>query len=547
MVAKIPFFFFLLVVCFVSPDFSSGAAPGRPSTGKNILTPKERSWLDAHPIILISPDPKFAPIEFIDKNGNFQGITADYMKLLEKILKIRFTIVWLKSWDEIFRRAQTKEIDMFGAAAKTPQRLRYMKFTKQYVSFPGVFVVRSDVEGSFDLEKIKKKRVATVSGYLWQELIDKDYHKFNFYLVRDVRTGLKQVSSGVVDVFIGNLATVSYQIEKGNFKNLRIAGETGYYANLSFAIRKDWPELLTIIEKGLARITIDERKNISQKWLTFERQPWLLRNSFWGGLIVFLAIAAFVSFDKYLYERKKSKEVLNRSNEMVARAEKLSSLGTLIAGAAHEILNPTNIIGLHAQRILRRSEKESREYVSAEVIYSSVKRISQICDDLRRFSRYEKSTFKFFNPAKTIQDSLNLLLHELRMSNIHYGLDIDDENIEISGDPNQIQQVLFNLIGNAKDAMPSGGNLRIAAMEVMESDRKWWECRISDTGHGIPEDILPRLFDPFFTTKPADKGTGLGLSVSYGIIENHGGRIWAESELGQGATFIVHLPMTSDG
>ena len=110
------------------------------------------------------------------------------------------------------------------------------------------------------------------------------------------------------------------------------------------------------------------------------------------------------------------------------------------------------------------------------------------------------------------------------------------------GDPNQLQQALFNLIGNAKDAMPAGGDITIITSEVEEDGKWWWECRVKDTGMGIPEDVIPKLFDPFFTTKPEDKGTGLGLSVTYGIIENHGGKIWAESEPDIGATFVIRLP-----
>jgi two-component system NtrC family sensor kinase len=102
--------------------------------------------------------------------------------------------------------------------------------------------------------------------------------------------------------------------------------------------------------------------------------------------------------------------------------------------------------------------------------------------------------------------------------------------------------VFFNLIGNAKDAMPSGGDLTITTSEVMEEEKRWWECRVRDTGTGISEDVLSKLFDPFFTTKTEDKGTGLGLSVSYGIIERHDGKIWVESDGKNGSTFFVRLP-----
>ena len=91
--------------------------------------------------------------------------------------------------------------------------------------------------------------------------------------------------------------------------------------------------------------------------------------------------------------------------------------------------------------------------------------------------------------------------------------------------------------------MPSGGDLKIVSAEVSEEDKKWWECRVIDTGTGISEEVLPKPFDPFFTTKPEDKGTGLGLSVTFGIVESHGGKIWAESDGKNGSTFYVRLPV----
>ena len=254
----------------------------------------------------------------------------------------------------------------------------------------------------------------------------------------------------------------------------------------------------------------------------------------------------FVGTVRDITDRKRAEEELRHTQEMVIRSEKLSSIGTLTAGAAHEILNPTNIIGMHAQRLLRRSEKASGEYKSAEVIYRNVERISHICDDLRRFSRDEKPQFDPFHPDKIVQDSINLLLHELRMASVRYSLELGGEDIRVVGDQNQIQQVLFNLIGNARDAMPMGGDLTIVTAKVADQNKKWWECRVNDTGTGISEDVLPKLFDPFFTTKPEDQGTGLGLSVSYGIIESHGGKIWAESDGKNGSTFYVRLPVEEE-
>lgn len=243
---------------------------------------------------------------------------------------------------------------------------------------------------------------------------------------------------------------------------------------------------------------------------------------------------------------EKSFEELRQSKQMIARAEKLSSLGTLTAGAAHEILNPANIIGLHGQRLLWESEEGTEERESAEEIVRNVKRITRICDDLRRFSRNEAPRNRPFNPNQTAQGCLRPLENEMRLQNIHTDVNLSEETQIVTGDQNQMEQVFFNLINNAMDAMPGGGTLTLASRTVREDDEQWWELRVADTGGGIPEDVIEKIFDPFFTTKSEEKGTGLGLSVSYGIVDAHEGKLWAESALGKGTTFFMQLPLKGE-
>jgi two-component system NtrC family sensor kinase len=135
----------------------------------------------------------------------------------------------------------------------------------------------------------------------------------------------------------------------------------------------------------------------------------------------------------------RTQEMLTRAQKMVIRSEKLSSIGTLTAGAAHEILNPTNIIGMHAQKMLRQFEEGSSEFKTAGIIDRNVDRITRIFDDLRRFSRDEKLEFAPFDPDKVVQDSLELLLHELRLASIRHELQSGKGQSNVIGDHNQIQ------------------------------------------------------------------------------------------------------------
>jgi len=234
---------------------------------------------------------------------------------------------------------------------------------------------------------------------------------------------------------------------------------------------------------------------------------------------------------------------LKERQQMLVRAEKLTTLGTLASGLAHEILNPANIIGLHGQRLQMGGSSEAEAAQSAEVILRNVKRIDDICQTFRQYSREEKLKAAPLDPDSLITDTLPLVQHEYRTAGIEIALDLGGGGLRVMGDRSSLQQVFVNLYTNARDAMSSGGRLRISTQAAETAGQPCWEARLQDTGPGIPPGIIGRIFDPFFTTKPQEKGTGLGLFITHGIVAQHGGALLAESPPGQGATFIIQLPL----
>jgi signal transduction histidine kinase len=239
---------------------------------------------------------------------------------------------------------------------------------------------------------------------------------------------------------------------------------------------------------------------------------------------------------------RKTLEELRRSQEMIVRAEKLSSLGTLAAGAAHEILNPASVIRMRAELIAEDNPEEGLEYQSANIIVRNIDRIRNICDDLRKFSRDEVSNFELFDLRGVLRFSYELLKHEFSPKGIASSLNLDNSPLEVMGNSGHLQQVFVNLIKNALDASSGEGEISVSTSSAELDGTPFWEIRVSDSGTGIPKETLPRIFDPFFTTKDPDKGTGLGLSIIHGIVKDHGGEIFVESKEGKGTTFIVRLP-----
>ena len=225
----------------------------------------------------------------------------------------------------------------------------------------------------------------------------------------------------------------------------------------------------------------------------------------------------------------------------LAQADKLSSIGLLAAGVAHEINTPLAVIASYSQMLAKQLKGDVRLGPVLDKITQQSFRAAEIANGLLNFSRTSTTEFRSTNLNQVIRDTLSLLEHQFKTAQILVELDLADDLPPIHGNPGKLQQVFLNLLLNAKDAMPGGGRLRVA---THVNDHV--EAHISDSGSGIAPEHLKRIYDPFFTTKtmPGDKrGTGLGLSVSYGIIQEHAGKIHVESAVGAGTTFHLEFPL----
>lgn len=241
------------------------------------------------------------------------------------------------------------------------------------------------------------------------------------------------------------------------------------------------------------------------------------------------------------------KELRDTQVELVS-SEKLASVGRMAAGVAHEIGNPlTSILG-HTEILYKRLKGE--KFKDGEIILDLVERtrketerINRIIKDLLQFSKPPSYHGEDVDVNRLIQDSLNVVSVQERFQAIAVDLSLEDGLPLIQGNSDQLQQVLFNVLINAADAMPDGGSLSIRT----EQEKQWVTISIKDSGEGIAPEDLGKIFDPFYTTKSPDKGTGLGLSISLRIIDELGGRIKVQSEKGKGTEFVVHLKRAATG
>lgn len=238
----------------------------------------------------------------------------------------------------------------------------------------------------------------------------------------------------------------------------------------------------------------------------------------------------------------------NADMAMILHQDKMMSLGRLAASVVHEINNPLSGILNYLRlmmRILKQKELNSEHRQKfqryLELVESETGRCSQIVSSLLTFSRKSPPSFGEVSVEELLNRSRILSQHKLELGNIRLDLSVKKDIPPVHGDFNQLQQCLINLIFNAIDAMPDGGNLRIEG--DYDTDKKLVTIEVKDSGCGIEAKDLPHIFEPFFTTKKEGYGVGLGLSTVYGIIERHKGTIRVESHIGTGTVFTIFLPL----
>ncbi|MFV8755272.1 AAA family ATPase [Nannocystaceae bacterium ST9] len=269
-----------------------------------------------------------------------------------------------------------------------------------------------------------------------------------------------------------------------------------------------------------------------------------------AGIVVEGKVGKIIAISTEIEDRKREEDNRARLEAQLRQQQRLESLGTLASGVAHEINNPIQGIMNYAELIAGRpGDREQVEEFAGEISHES-QRVATIVRNLLAFSRQEREqqqTERVEVPA-LVESTLSLIRAVLRKDKIELSVELPDELPALRCRPAQIQQIVMNLVTNARDAInerqvvAEHRRLRLLARSWVREARPWLRLSIEDRGGGIDEAVLGRIFDPFFTTKGRDQGTGLGLAVSHGIAVEHGGRLWVDNKPGVGATFHLDLP-----
>jgi two-component system, NtrC family, sensor kinase len=242
--------------------------------------------------------------------------------------------------------------------------------------------------------------------------------------------------------------------------------------------------------------------------------------------------------------KKRDEKLREFTTRRIMESERLAHIGQLAAGVAHEINNPLTGIVTYSHLLLERASAQNGTRDSLEKIVKQANRCRDIIRGLLDFSRQRKPEKRLSSVNRVLEECVSLVDNQVLFHNIQIVQRLGKDLPQVLMDPSQIQQVFMNLIINAAEAMNGAGKLTLTTRHIPAENAV--EAGIADTGHGVSEEDLDRIFSPFFTTKEVGHGTGLGLAISYGIIKEHKGTITVESQVDQGTTFTIHLPIASE-
>jgi signal transduction histidine kinase len=535
---------------------------------KVTLSEKEKEWLEQHNgKIRLAPDPDFAPFEFFDKDSSYVGMGADYLRLLERKTGINFQIVHYRDWGEIVDAAQNMTVDVFGAANDTEERKKYMNFTQPYLSMKAVIVTRTGITRELDLDDLNGMKVTVVRGYVWEEWLKKDYPHIQLDPVPNAVTGLRKVAFGLCDAMVASLSIASYYIDEEGYSNLMVAGETGEKVDLAIGVRNDWPELVSILNKGIDLVTRKEVVEIKNKWLFHKRIPFYETTQFWWLLLLILAGVVFILITVLTFNSRlrkvviektaalsKEKEQLRLANQRLvdaldkaAESDRLTK--SFLANISHEIRTPMNSIMGFAQLIeIDEANPEERQHY-ATLMVKGGQQLLTILDNIIDLSKMDsgliKPVVKHIDVIQLLSETCELLepvavKAGLEMKFSHCGSEVLSD---LETDPVLLQQVLNNILTNAIKYTARGS----VAVDVCVVGKDI-KISVADTGIGIPVQFREGIFEPFQQIRHESKleGAGLGLAIARKIMNVLNGKIWIESNKPTGSVFYILIPIHGD-
>ncbi|MBL6958439.1 MAG: transporter substrate-binding domain-containing protein [Rhodospirillales bacterium] len=340
------------------------------------LTDEEKLWLNQHREIRLGDDYSWPPFSFVSSDGKYSGISAGYAKAVSKRLGITMTPKLGLTWTQVLDKVKTGEVDILPAITRNEQREKYLNFTKPYISFPVVITTRQDSPFVDSLGDLTGKKVGVVKGYFTEDLLKSEYPDLKLVTPPTLQAGLKDLNEGKMDAFVDNLGAITFEIDRAGLHNLKIAAPTEYKFDLSFGVRKDWPELVVILDKALDTLTDQEKIAIKNAWMAIQVSFGLDITTvlIWVipiGLGAALIIAFVVYWNRQISKQKEAVELSEERTRLLLESVGEGVFGvdlegrvTFVNPKVEEILGfqPEDLMGNKVHAIIHHSHPDGSDY-----------------------------------------------------------------------------------------------------------------------------------------------------------------------------------------
>ncbi len=521
---------------------------------------RELAWMQIHKKIKIGTS-QYPPLSYMDNSGSIAGISADFLSLISEKTGLRFEIEKL-DWLELMKQSKNRGIDLFSGL-KNPERDKYLNFTSPYLNVSYVVINRVDMPFLSSFHNLNGRKVSVVNDWAVHKLLKNTFPNVVVMPYDNLKKAIRAVSTGEVEAYVGDLFTASYEIQESVLTNLKVASAAPFKDDfVRFAVRKDWPELTTILEKVIQSISREQRGAILNKWLQVKYEKGVDYSLVWKWTGAVASFAALIIIIISMWNRNLKREISLRQNVAsdLQRAKNIAegankSKSEFLANMSHEIRTPLNG-ALSMAKLLEGTalNRVQRQYVDA--ITFSGQSLLLLINDILDISKIEAGKLPLEITAfelKPIIDGIIKLLAIKTKEQSNYITSYIDQSVPaiLVGDAAHLRQILFNLIGNAIK-FTKGGEISIEVVRNTNTDNTDNVVvlfKVIDNGIGIPKTVQSQVFDVFTqadsSTSRLYGGSGLGLSICHRLVALMSGKIGFDSREGLGSTFWFELPLSS--
>ncbi|NCB11983.1 MAG: transporter substrate-binding domain-containing protein [Erysipelotrichia bacterium] len=512
------------------------------------LTQQEKEFIEkTHFNVAITKN--WYPISFEEDKDKALGISSEFWEIIVNKLNLKTSNTFFNSFDEQIKSLQSGKSDIIFSVGESESRKEFGYFSNEYLKFPISIVTKKDEHFIENIDEILDKKIAVGNNFTAHNLLKEKYPNLDLVLVNNVEEGLALVSKKEIFAFVDIKPILTYNIAKFEFKDLKVSGKSGIDFPLKIMVRKEYKDLIPIINKTIATIPASEITNIVNSWNNVQFQNSIDYKTVW--ILVFLVFFGAIAFIhrtatlnilnkklkytveektkelKYLNENlqlaidKKTKELLEKEAILNQQA-KMAAMGEMIENIAHQWRQPLSVISTISSSLKIKKEMnilDDKEFYEAlKNINKTSEHLSNTIDDFRNFFSPNKEMNRFYL-SQLIKKSKDLIKSRFDKFNIKVIEHIDD--IEILSYQNELFQVILNLFSNSIDVLSSSQiENKIIYIKIYHDENNLY-IEFLDNGGGIKDEFINRVFEPYFTTKHKSQGTGIGLYMSLQIVTKH--------------------------